>query len=114
MGRAKARVRRAWHPRTELRHVLSRRASSAGFRTNTKAVSYTHLDVYKRQGKGHSSYALYGRKGNRRFSIYVPDELAEELERAIQNGRDLQQLMAEAGRRYTLALKNERNSRNRK
>ena len=65
-------------------------------------------------GQGHSSYALYGRKGNRRFSIYVPDELAEELERAIQNGRDLQQLMTEAGRRYTLALKNERNSRNRK
>lgn len=65
-------------------------------------------------GQGHSSYALYGRKGNRRFSIYVPDELAEELERAIQNGRDLQQLMTEAGRRYTLALKNERNSRNQK
>jgi len=65
-------------------------------------------------GQGHSSYALYGRKLNRRFSIYVPDELAEELERAIQNGRDLQQLMTEAGRRYTLALKNERNSRNRK
>ena len=37
-------------------------------------------------GVGHSSYALYGRKGKRRFSIYVPDELAPELERAIQNG----------------------------
>ena len=44
----------------------------------------------------------------------MPDELAEQLERAIQNGRDLQQLMTEAGRRYTLALKSERNSRNRK
>ena len=65
-------------------------------------------------GQGHSSYALYGRKGDRRFSIYVPDDLAEDLERAIRNGRDLLKLMTEAGRRYTLALKNERNLRNRK
>ena len=64
--------------------------------------------------EGHSSYALYGRKGDRRFSIYVPDDLAEDLERAIRNGRDLQKLMTEAGRRYTLALKNERILRNRK
>jgi hypothetical protein len=66
-----------------------------------------------KSGRGHSSYALYGRKGDRRFSIYVPDELAEDLERAIRNGRDLQKLMTEAGRRYTLALKNERVLRNR-
>jgi hypothetical protein len=62
-------------------------------------------------GKGHSSYALYGRKGKRRFSIYVPDELAPDLERAIRNGRHLQEVMMEAGRRYALALKNERRSR---
>jgi hypothetical protein len=65
-------------------------------------------------GQGHSSYALYGRSDDRRFSIYVPDELAEQVERAIRNGRDLQQLMTEAGRRFTLALKNERSSRTRK
>jgi len=56
---------------------------------------------------------LYGRKGKRRFSIYVPDELAPDLERAIRNGRHLQELMMEAGRRYALALKNERRSRRR-
>jgi len=67
-----------------------------------------------KSGRGHSSYALYGRKGDRRFSIYVPDDLAGDLERAIRNGRDLQKLMTEAGRRYTLALKNERILRNRK
>jgi hypothetical protein len=61
-------------------------------------------------GEGHSSYALYGRKGKQRFSIYVPDELAPDLERAIRNGRRLQELMMEAGRRYALALKNERRS----
>jgi len=65
-------------------------------------------------GQGHSSYALYGRNADRRFSIYVPDELVEPLKEAIQNGRDLQKLMAEAGRRYALALKNERSSRIRK
>ena len=62
-------------------------------------------------GQGHSSYALYGRNENRRFSIYVPDELVEPLEKAVQNGRDLHKLMAEAGRRYALALKNERSLR---
>ena len=59
-------------------------------------------------GQGHSSYALYGRKRNQRFSIYVPDELAADLEKAIRNGRNLQKLMTEAGRRYALARKNER------
>jgi hypothetical protein len=53
---------------------------------------------------------LYGRKGDRRFSIYVPEELTQDLEKAIRNGRNLQKLMAEAGRRYTLALKKERSS----
>jgi hypothetical protein len=62
-------------------------------------------------GEGHSSYALYGRKGKRRFSIYVPNELAPELERAIRNGRQVHELMVEAGRRYALAMKNERRSR---
>ncbi len=62
-------------------------------------------------GQGHSSYALYGKKGKRRFSIYVPEELAPDVERAIRNGRSLQQLIAEAGRRYALALKGERRSR---
>jgi hypothetical protein len=62
-------------------------------------------------GQGHSSYALYGRSRSRRFSVYVPDELAQDVEKAIQNGRELQKLMTEAGRRYTVALKNERRAR---
>jgi hypothetical protein len=62
-------------------------------------------------GQGHSSYALYGKKGKRRFSIYVPEALAPDVKRAIRNGRNLQQLIAEAGRRYTVALKGERRSR---
>ena len=49
--------------------------------------------------------------GSGRFSVYVPDELAKDVETAIQNGRDLQKLITEAGRRYTVALKNARSSR---
>jgi len=37
--------------------------------------------------------------------------LAPELERAIRNGRQVHELMVEAGRRYALALKKERRSR---
>jgi hypothetical protein len=55
-------------------------------------------------GRGHSSYALYGRSGTGRFSLYVPDELAKEVETAIQNGRELQKLITEAGRRYDITL----------
>lgn len=67
-----------------------------------------------KSGQGHSSYALYGRKGNRRFAVYVPENLAEDVGKAIHNGRAFQKLLSEAGRRYTLARKNERNSRARK
>ena len=60
------------------------------------------------RGRGHASYVLYARKGKRRTSIYVPDELAPKLAGAIKNGRRLQQLINEAGIRYTEALKQER------
>jgi len=60
------------------------------------------------RGEGHASYALYGRKQNRRFSIYVPEELVPLVEKAVNNGRKLEQLMREAGLRYTVALKAKR------
>jgi hypothetical protein len=56
-------------------------------------------------GQGHSSYALYGRRGDRRFSIYVPEKLVPDVRAAIQNGRQLQELINEAGVRYVSALK---------
>ncbi len=65
-------------------------------------------------GAGHSSYALYGRKGKQRFSLYVPTELVPSVERALENGRLLQELMMEAGRRYTLALKDEHHAQKRR
>jgi len=65
-------------------------------------------------GKGHLSYALSGYQGNRRFAIYVPDELAPEVQKAIENGRQLQELMKEAGLRYVKARKQERGLREKK
>lgn len=65
-------------------------------------------------GKGHSSYALSGYRGNRRFSIYVPDELAPEIQKAVDNGRQLQELIKQAGIRYVHARKKENRPRPRK
>lgn len=56
-------------------------------------------------GKGHSSYVLSGYQGKKRFSVYVPDELASEIAAAVENGRRLQDLMKEAGVRYLRAQK---------
>ena|SRR5437867_3190156 len=59
-------------------------------------------------GEGHSSYVLYGRLEGKRFSIYVPDDLVPRVHEAIANGRRVQELLSEAGVRYTQALKAKR------
>ena len=61
-------------------------------------------------GKGHSSYALSGYQAKRRFSIYVPEQLAPEIQEAIEKGRRLEDLIKEAGVRYLRAQKRERRS----
>ena len=63
---------------------------------------------------GHSSYALAGYQGDQRFSIYVPDELAPDVQKAVENGRQLQELMKEAGVRYVRARKGEPRRKSRK
>jgi len=59
-------------------------------------------------GEGHPAYVLDGRRRGRRFSLYVPEDLTGRVSRAIKNGRALEELIMEAGRRYTVALKQER------
>jgi hypothetical protein len=59
-------------------------------------------------GEGHASYALSGRMGRRRTSLYVPEELVAEVQQAVEHGRQLQELMREASQRYLVALKRER------
>lgn len=64
-----------------------------------------------RTGEQHASYVLYGRQEGRRFAVYLPVELAEPLREALGNGRRVQELLYEAGRRYAEALKRERRRR---
>jgi len=60
------------------------------------------------RGEKHPSYALYSRVNGRRTSIYVPDELVPTIQQALENGRALQGLLYEVGRRYTNAVKRQR------
>lgn len=61
-------------------------------------------------GEQHSSYVLYGRVKDRRISIYIPEELVPEIQRALDNGRVIQELLYEAGERYAKALKRQRSA----
>ena len=62
-------------------------------------------------GKLHTNYALYGRRGSRRFSMYVPDKFVREVRKAIRNGRRLHELINEAGARYLTAVKKQGKSK---
>ena len=61
-----------------------------------------------RAGVQHSSYVLYGREKGRRVAVYVPEELVPEVQRGLDNGRALQELLQQAAPRYVKALKRER------
>ena len=59
-------------------------------------------------GEQHASWVLYGRAKGRRFSLYIPEDLVPEVERCLEKGRALQELLFEAGPRYVKALKREK------
>jgi hypothetical protein len=59
-------------------------------------------------GEKHPSYVLYGRQQGRRFSLYVPEELVPQVQRWLDNGRALQELLYQAASRNLQALKGER------
>ena len=61
-----------------------------------------------RSGEQHQSYVLYGRANGRRVAVYVPEDLVEEVERGVANGRALQELLHQAAPRYVKALKRAR------
>jgi hypothetical protein len=54
---------------------------------------------------------LYCRIKGRRVGIYIPDDLVPEIRRSLDNGRALQELLYQAGRRYTNAVKHQRAAR---
>jgi hypothetical protein len=59
-------------------------------------------------GEQHQSYVLYGRANGRRIAVYVPEELVPEVQRRLDNGRALQDLLHQAAPRYVKALKRAR------
>ena len=59
-------------------------------------------------GVQHPSWVLYGRAKGRRFSIYIPEDLVPEVQRCLDKGRALQELLFEAAPRYVEALKREK------
>ncbi len=60
------------------------------------------------RGDQHPSYVLYCRIKGRRVGIYIPDELVPQIQQSLDNGRALQELLYQAGRRYTNAIKHRR------
>jgi hypothetical protein len=65
-------------------------------------------------GEKHPSYVLYSRQQGRRCSLYVPQELVPQLQRCLDNGRALQELLYQAAPRYARALKRERDKASKK
>ena len=63
------------------------------------------------KGEKHPSHVLYVRMKGRRFTIYVPDELVPDVQRSLDNGRELQELLSQTAMRYTKALKHERSAK---
>ena len=59
-------------------------------------------------GEQHQSYVLYGRAKGRRVAVYVPEELVAEVQRSLDNGHALQDLLHQAAPRYIKALKRQR------
>jgi hypothetical protein len=63
------------------------------------------------KGEKHPSHVLYVRMKGRRFTIYIPDELVPDVQRSLDNGRELQELLYQMAMRYTKALKHERTAK---
>ena len=59
-------------------------------------------------GEQHASWVLYGSVKGRRFSVYIPEDLVPEVQRCLDKGRALKELLFEAAPRYVQALKRER------
>jgi len=66
------------------------------------------------RGELHTSHVLSGRIKGKRFSLYIPDEIAPEIQRCLDNGRKLQELLQQNAFHYATSLKNERNLKNQK
>ena len=66
------------------------------------------------KGEKHPSHVLYVRIKGRRFTIYIPDELVPDVQRSLDNGRELQELLYQTAMRYAKALKHDRTAKTQK
>jgi hypothetical protein len=66
--------------------------------------------IYSMSGEQDASWVLYGRHNGKRFAVYVPEDLAPQVQRAVENARALEDLLMQAGPRYVKALKRARAS----
>src|SRR5207245_10407529 len=51
-------------------------------------------------GEGHASWALSGRQGGRRFSLYVPQGVMPEVQQAVKQGRQLRSEERRVGKEW--------------
>ena len=63
------------------------------------------------KGEKHPIYFLYVRTKGKRLSIYIPDELVPDVQKSLDNGRELQELLCQTAVRYAKALKHERTTK---
>jgi hypothetical protein len=56
-------------------------------------------------GKKHASWVLSGHSQEQRFSLYVPEALVPQVQRWLENGRALQELLYASALRLVKALK---------
>ena len=56
-------------------------------------------------GEKHPSWVLSGHLQGKRFSLYVPETLVAEVQRCLENGRALQELLCASAWCYVRALK---------
>jgi uncharacterized protein DUF6788 len=56
-------------------------------------------------GEQHKTYVLYSRAHGRRVAVYLPEELVSEVQRRLDNGRALQDLLHQAAPRLVKAFK---------
>jgi hypothetical protein len=66
------------------------------------------------RGEKHPSHFLYVRMKGRRLAIYIPDDLVPDVQRSLDNGRELQELLCQTAVRYAKALKHERTAKSQK
>src|ERR1700676_1170622 len=59
-------------------------------------------------GEHHQAHVFLDRAEGRRIAGYVPEELVPQVQRGLDNGRALQDLLHQAAPRYIKALKRER------